>query len=235
MITQKYNYTPISRTTVEGKRHYTLPDGSRVPSVTSVLDKTKPEESKKALEAWRKRIGPVRAQQITSEAANRGTRMHSYLEHYVKNDDMKPLPTNPFAQPSWYMAADVILKGFSNINEFWGVEVPVYFPGVYAGTTDGAGLHLNEEAIFDYKQTNKPKSREWIDDYFLQLVAYAKAHNEVHGTNIHKGVILMSVKPPEISPGVWGDPTYQEFIVEGAEFDKYSDMWLKRLELYFKL
>ena len=183
MIVNRYNYTPISRETIDGKRHYCLPDGSKVPSVTTILDRTKSEEKRQVLANWRKRVGEQKAQEITTEAANRGTRMHAYLEHYMLNDDMKPLPGNPFAHPSWFMAAEVILQGLCHVNEFWGAEVPVYYSGLYAGTTDCLGVWKNRPAIMDFKQTNKPKKREWIDDYFVQLAAYAAAHNETHGTD----------------------------------------------------
>ena len=140
MIVEKYNYAPISRTTVDGKRHYCLPDGSKVPSVTTILDKTKPQEKREALANWKRRVGETQAQAITTEAANRGTRMHAYLESYVLTEDLKPLPTNPYAHPSWFMAAEIILKGLRNVDEFWGVEVPVYYSGLYAGTTDCVGV-----------------------------------------------------------------------------------------------
>lgn len=233
MLIEKYDYAPISRTTVDGKRHYCLPDGSKVPSVTTILDRTKPQEKRDALERWKKSVGVERAQQITTEAANRGTRMHSYLEHYVKTGDMKELPGNPFAQPSWYMAAQVILEGLGNVNEFWGVEVPVYYSGLYAGTTDCVGVHNNKPSIMDFKQTNKPKRREYIEDYFLQLCAYAQAHNEMHGTDIRRGVILMCAQPAELEPGVFDTPKYQEFVLEGADFDHYCQEWNKRVELYY--
>ena len=195
MIVQKYNYTPCDRETVDGKRHYCLPDGSKVPSVTTILDRTKPAEAREALAKWRKAVGEERAQQITTEAANRGTRMHSYLESYVLLDDMKPLPTNPYAHPSWFMAAEVILKGLCNVDEFWGVEVPLYYSGLYAGTTDCVGVWKGKPAIMDFKQSNKVKKKEYIGDYFLQLCAYAQAHNSMHGTDINQGVILMAVQP----------------------------------------
>ena len=159
--------------------------------MTTILDRTKPPEKVEALNQWRRRVGAEKAQQITTEAANRGTRMHTYLEHYVKTGERKERGSNPFSWPSHAMADVVIDQGLKNVNEFWGIEVPLYFPNIYAGTTDGAGIHLNEESILDYKQTNKPKKREWIDDYFVQLCAYAEAHNELHGTRIRKGVILM--------------------------------------------
>ena len=167
MIIKKYDYTAISRTTIDGKRHYCLPNGDKVPSVTTILDKTKPEEAKQKLQEWKNRVGVERAQAITTEAANRGTRMHAYLESFILQDDMKPLPTNPYAHPSWFMAAEVILKGLCHVDEFWGSEVPVYYSGLYAGTTDCVGVWKGKPAIMDFKQTNRPKKREWIDDYFI--------------------------------------------------------------------
>lgn len=233
MIVPKFNYTPLSRESVDGKRHYCLPDGSKVPSVTTILDRTKPAEAREALAAWRKAVGEQKAQQITTEAANRGTRMHAYLEHYILQEDMKPLPTNPFAHPSWFMAAEVILKGLSNVDEFWGSEVPLYYSGLYAGTTDCIGVWKGRPAILDFKQSNKPKKREYIEDYFLQLAAYAQAHNHTYGTNIRDGVILMAVQPKQLPDGTFSTPEYLEFEVSGDEFDHWSDQWTKRVELYY--
>jgi len=233
MIKSKFNYTPISRTTIDGKRHYCLPDGSAVPSVTTILDRTKSEESRQALQNWRNAIGHERAQQITTEAANRGTRMHSYLEAFILMDDMKPLPTNPYAHPSWFMAAEVIMKGLQNVDEFWGSEVPVYYSGLYAGTTDCVGVHNGAPAIIDFKQSNKVKKREHIGDYFVQLAAYAAAHNETHGTAINKGVIMMAVQPKLQADQTYSTPEYLEFVIEGDEFKHWHNEWMKRVEQYY--
>ena len=235
MIIEKFNYAEINRVTVDGKRFYATPGGDKLPSVTTILDKTKPEEKKQALREWKKRVGEQRAQQIVTEAANRGTRMHAYLERFVKEDDLGTFPTNPYAQPSWFMAAQVILEGLGNVDEFWGCEVPLYYPQLYAGTTDCVGVWKGKPAILDFKQTNKPKKREWIEDYFLQLTAYAQAHNEIHGTDINTGVILMCAKPEEIAPGEWGKPQYQEFVLEEDEFDYWCKQWTKRIEEYYAL
>ena len=219
----KFNYVPISRETIDGSRKYLTPDGERLPSVTTILDATKSEESKQALQNWRKRVGVQKAQEITTEAAGRGTRMHKWLENYVKNGATGDPGSNPYSIQSHQMAHSIITQGMSKCTEFWGTEVPLYFPKIYAGTTDLVGVHDGADAIMDHKQTNKPKKREWIDDYFVQLCAYANAHNEVHGTNIRKGVIFMCS----------ADNEYQEFIVEGQEFDKYTDIWFKRVEQYY--
>ncbi len=224
MLLQKFNYTPISRTSIDGKRHYSLPDGSAVPSVTTILDKTKSEEKKQILQNWRKRVGEAKAQQITTEAASRGTRMHKWLENFVLDGQIGTPGSNPFSQQSHAMANVIIFEGLGkNVSEFWGVEVPVYYSGLYAGTTDCIGVWKGKPAILDFKQTNKPKKREWIEDYFLQLAAYALAHNNMHGTDIKTGVILMCSANNE----------YQEFVIEEDEFEHWTNEWLKRVESYY--
>jgi len=222
-IPNKYPYKELKRETINGSRKYMTPDGHAVPSVTTILDATKTEEKKQALREWRKRVGEQKAKEITAEAAGRGTRMHKWLENHVKNGNMGEPGTNPYSIQSHQMAQTIINKGLCNCQEFWGTEVSLYFPEVYAGTTDLVGIHDNSEAIMDHKQTNKPKKREWIDDYFLQLAAYALAHNEVWGTNIRKGVVFMCSAANE----------YQEFIVEGKEFDYYTNMWYAKLDQYY--
>jgi len=236
MLIQKYNYTPINRDTVEGKRLYTLPDGSRVPSVTTILDRTKPKEKQEALANWRKSVGEKRAQEITTEAAGRGTRMHKFLEDYVKNDRSMPDPgTNPFSRQAHNMAQQIVEHGLKNADEIWGIEVPLYVPGLYAGTTDACGVYHGQPSILDYKQTNKPKKKEWIEDYFLQLCAYAAAHNEVHGTDIKQGAILMAVAPKEIEPGIFEQAEFQTWTLSGNEWTIWMDRWFDRVEQYYKL
>lgn len=236
MITNRYNYTAINRTTINNKRFYQTPSGEAVPSVTTILDLTKLEEKRQALNNWRKRVGVDRAQQITTESANRGTRMHTYLERYIRDGSMPKRGSNPFSWPSHAMANTIVKQGLLKVNEFWGVEVPVFFPKIYAGTSDCIGLHDNTESIMDFKQTNRPKRREWIDDYFIQLCAYAEAHNEVHGTKINKGVVLMCVKPEQNDQAEFTkQPEYQEFVLEGTEFERYRSIWWQRVEQYYML
>jgi len=235
LLQPKFTYSKLVRDDSSGKRLYSCPDGTSVPSVTTILDKTKSAEAKAALANWKKAIGEQKAQQITTEAAGRGTRMHKFLEDYIKGETLKESVTNPFAQQSLVMAKKVIAEGFPLISEVWGSEVPLYFPELYAGTTDCVGIHDGVESILDFKQTNKPKKLEWIEDYFLQLTAYALAHNEVHGTQIRKGVIMMCVKPPEIEPGKWGVPEYQQFVLESKDFDYWTDRWCDRVSQYYRL
>jgi genome maintenance exonuclease 1 len=149
--------------------------------------------------------------------------MHKWLENYIKTGETSEPGSNPYSIQSHKMAQSIITQGLVKCNEYWGTEVPLYYPKVYAGTTDLVGVHDGSPAIMDHKQSNKLKKREWIDDYFVQLAAYANAHNEVHGTNIRKGVIFMCT----------ADNVYQEFIIEGAEFDTWTDRWFKRVEQYY--
>ena len=223
MIVEKYKYDELKRTTTDKQRLYTCPDGKAVPSVTTILDKTKPEKNRIALENWRKAVGEQKAKAITTEAAHRGTRMHTYLENYVLGEELKETVSNPYAQQSLDMAKIVIKEGLKNVDEYWGTEVALYHPELYAGTTDLVGVHGGADAILDFKQSNKVKKREYVEDYFLQLCAYAEAHNKIHGTNIRKGVVLMCTK----------DFQYQEFIIEGEEFDKWRDKWWSRVEEYY--
>lgn len=233
MLIQKYNYPTCSRETVDGSRVYLTPTGERLPSVTTILSATTPKEKLQALHNWRRSIGEQRAQAITTEAASRGTRMHTYLEHYIKGVELKESVSNPYAQQSLVMAKTVIKQGLSNISEVWGNEVPLYYPGLYAGTTDSVGLHFNKPSILDFKQTNKPKREEYIEDYYLQLTAYALAHNAMFGTTIRRGVIMMCVKPEEISPNNWANPAYQEFVLEESQFDVWVNRWWDRVEAYY--
>lgn len=234
MLVKKFDYQPIARTTINGTRYYATPDGKKLPSVTSILEKTKPAKEKQALHEWRRRVGEDKAQAITSEAANRGTRMHTYLENYIKTGQMQDRGSNPFSWASHAMANTVIEQGLKNVSEVWGVEVPLYFPSIYAGTTDGIGVHNGEISILDYKQTNKPKREEWIDNYKLQLAAYAEAHNEVYKTNITKGVVLMCVKPQlDEQQNLVSKPQYQEFVISGEDFEYWRTQWWARVEMYY--
>lgn len=218
-----YNYTELTREQVDGKRLYSCPDGNKVASVTTILDKTKSKEKIDALMQWRRSVGEKKAQEITTEAASRGTRMHSYMEGYVKNGILKEAGSNPYAKQSHRMAQVIIEAGMSNIDEAWGVEVPLFYSGIYAGTSDFVGLWKGQPAIVDFKQTNKLKKKEHIEDYFLQLAAYSAAHNNMFGTKIKTGVILMCSQ----------DFVFQDFIIEGQEFEHWTNKWWDRVEEYY--
>lgn len=220
LIQSRFEYKSIQRKSIEGKRLYECPDGNAVASVTTILDSTK---DKTHLIEWRKRVGEKKAQEITTEAAGRGTRMHKFLEGYVETGIMPDPGSNPYSQQAHKMAQEIKEKALIHLDEAWGMEVNLFFPQIYAGTTDLVGVYKGNDCIMDYKQSNKPKKKEWIEDYYLQMVAYAEAHNEVHGTNIREGHIFMCTQ----------DFQYQQFDLLPEEYDYWKDRWWRRVEQYY--
>ena len=219
---------PVTR-----KRVYLTPDGESLPSVTTILSATKDQTF---LNEWKQRVGVENAQRITTEAAGVGTAMHANLERFVCGLERQP-GNNPVHVVANKMADAIITNGLNKVNEIWAMEQSLYFPGLFSGTTDLVGVHEGEPAVCDYKQTNKPKKAEWVEDYYMQLMAYILAHNEVYGTDIRKGVIFMAVRPKELpnNPGQYEDVQYQEFRLDPQDFNKYQDMWLNKVEEYYKL
>ena len=188
---KRFEYPKSVRSLVKGQRHYDI-GTDKLPSVTTILSQTQSEEKKKALADWKARVGAQQSDRVRDIAAMRGTAMHTYLEGYVRGTGHKDLTSiGREAEP---MAKKIISQGFTDLNEIWGSEVTLYYPELYAGATDVVGIYNGRESIIDFKQTNKPKQRVWIDDYFTQLGAYAMAHNYVYGTKIQSGVILMCSK-----------------------------------------
>jgi len=228
MLKTKFEYSPILRLNTASGRLYQTPSGSKVPSVTTILDKTKPPEAIKALQDWKMRVGEQKAREITTEAAGRGTRMHKFLEDYLKTGVLNDPGSNPYSQQSHRMARAVIDQGLCSVDEAWGMEIPLYFDNVYAGTTDCIGVYKGKPAIIDFKQSNKPKRREWIQDYFLQMCAYAEAHNQTYGTDIKTGVVQMCVAPKDDE-----EPVFLEFVAEFDEFEAHRISWWKRVEEYY--
>ena len=216
---KKFIYPTSTRAVIDGKRHYAISD-EKLPSVTTILQATQSEEKRKSLEAWKARMGVQRADRIRDISAMRGTSMHTYLEGYIK--DERHLDLTALGQEAGRMADVVIRSGLGDLEEVWGTEVTLYYPGLYAGATDVAGIYDGRESIIDFKQTNKPKRREWIEDYFIQLAAYAMAHNHVYDTQIQQGVILMCSK----------DGFFQKFVVSDKEFKEYKYAFLEKVDYY---
>ena len=216
-----YRYPRTVREMVEGQRHYIL-NKEKLPSVTTILSATQSAEKRESLAKWRERVGEAEATRIVDSAGARGTAMHKILEKYILGEGY--LDETSVGKEAHNMATQVINSGLSNITEYYGTECTLYYPGLYAGQTDLVAIHKGEDAIIDFKQTNKPKKREWIEDYCLQLAAYAMAHNFIYKTKITKGVVMMCSK----------DNYYQEFVIEGAEFQKYKHNFLRRVDEYYK-
>lgn len=207
---------PVTR-----KRVYLTPDGESLPSVTTILSATK---DMTALNEWKKRIGEAKAQQITTEAAGVGTAMHANLERFIAGLQRQP-GNNPVHVQANSMADEIIKNGLSHVKEVWAMEQSLYFPGLYSGTTDLVAVYKDNPSVCDYKQTNKPKKEEWVEDYKMQLVAYILAHNEVYGTDIREGHVFMCSRNCE----------YQQFDLWPHDFNEYQDKWLNKVEEYYKL
>jgi len=221
LLTEKYEYKKIKRTSVNGKRLYITPDGDAVASVTTILDATK---DKSHLYAWRKKVGEKKAIEITTEAAGVGTRMHKYLELFIDNGEWPNAGSNPYAIQAHKMAEVIKDNAFCNITEIYGSEVALYMPKMYAGTTDIVCKYKDNIAICDFKQTNKPKLKEWIEDYYLQLTAYIEAHNEIYNTDIKQGHIFMCSR----------DLSYQQFDLFPEDYKSYKNKWYDRVYHYYE-
>ncbi len=218
---ERFQYKPCTQVNdpVTRKRVYLTPDGESLPSVTTILSATK---DMTALNEWKKRIGEEKAKQITTEAAGVGTAMHSNLERFIAGLQRQP-GNNPVHVQANKMADVIIEQGLAHVNEVWAMEQSLYFPGLYSGTTDLVGVYKDNPSVMDYKQTNKPKKEEWVEDYKIQLIAYILAHNEVYGTDIREGHVFMCSRNFE----------YQQFDLWPSDFNKYQDLWLNKVEEYY--
>lgn len=220
-INNLYEYTKLEKKTFDnGKRHYISPTGDKLPSVTTILDQT---QDKTFLINWRKRIGDKEANRQVKHAVDAGNLMHKHVEDHILGKERKRT-SNHIHELAYKMADNIIEQGLVNVNEVWGVEVPLYFPGLYAGTTDLVGVYKKNPAIMDHKNSKKIKKREWIESYFCQGAAYALCHNEVYGTNINQVIIFMSSRELE----------YKTFEIVGNEFHKYCDIWIEKLDQYLE-
>jgi len=216
-----YTYPPSTRSLIEGSRHYDI-SNEILPSVTTILQATQSEEKKASLQRWKVKVGENEANRVKNEAAARGTAMHKFLEYYVQNQ--KFLDLSDEGQAASSMGQAIIDQGLKDVEEIWGSEVTVFYPGLYAGQTDLCGIFTGRESIIDFKQTNKPKRREWVEDYFLQLAAYAMAHDVIYNTCIDQGVILMCSR----------DGFFQKFTSNGGEFTRFKHKFLGRIDQFYQ-
>ena len=219
---KQFEYPKSMRSLINDERHYEV-GSSKLPSVTTILAATQSDEKRASLEAWKNKVGGIEAERIKNTAANRGTAMHSYLEMHINGENLLDLTIEGLAARS--MAQTIIDKGLIELQEIWGNEVVLYYPELYAGQTDLCGVYQGRDSIIDFKQSNKPKKDEWIEDYKLQLAAYATAHDCVYGTKIEQGVILMCTP----------DNFFQRFIINGAQFREYKWKWLDKVDHYYWL
>ena len=216
-----YKYPKCTRSLIEGNRHYDI-NQEMLPSVTTIIQETQSDEKKASLANWRQKVGENEAEEIKNTAAARGTLLHSFLEYYIRGD--KLLDLSDEGKVAGGMGQVIIDQGFSELKEIWGSEVTLFYPGLYAGSTDLCGIYSGRESIIDFKQTNKPKRKEWIDEYFMQLGAYAMAHDVIYNTCVDQGVILMCSK----------DGFFQKFISNGEEFTRFKHKFLEKVGQFYQ-
>ncbi len=217
----RYNYLEGKQITDPdtGKRVYEI-SSYRLPSVTTILGATKNTEF---LKKWKAKVGEEQAERIKNVSSARGTSMHKFLESFITDvgyDDLTEL-----GQAALPMAKKIMEIGLAPVEEYYGSEVTLHYPGLYAGQTDLVCNHNGMETVVDFKQANRPKKKEWIEDYYLQIAAYAMAHDYVYGSEIKQGVIMVCTP----------DLYYQEFKVEGPELRRWKHAFLKRLDMYHDL
>ena len=217
----KYSYPKSTRSIVDGSRHYSVNE-ERLPSVTTILKATESEEKKASLQAWKDRVGHKQAEIIKREASNRGTSMHDYIEKFLLGKlNLDLLGDNTRER---IMADQIIENGLRNkLDEIWGCEATLYYPGKYAGAADCIGVYEKRETIIDFKQSNKPKKDEWIEDYYLQCAAYALAHDTVYGSKISQAVILLCTK----------ENLFQRFIIDGERLKDFQKKFLEKVEQFY--
>ena len=216
-----YKYPRSTRSLIEGNPHYDV-SNEILPSVTTILQATQSDEKKASLANWRRKVGENEAEKIKDEAAKRGTAMHEFLEMHLNGNQLLDLSSE--GQAARNMARIIIEQGLKDIEEIWGSEVTLFYPGLYAGQTDLCGIYSGRESIIDFKGSNKPKRAEWIEDYFLQLAAYAMAHDQIYSTCVDQGVILMCSK----------DGFFQKFTSTCREFTRYKHKFLRKVDEFYR-
>ena len=187
-----FNYCPPkdlqdlqSQTFPDGKRYYTLPDGTRLPSVTTVLGAQK----KDAIMAWRKRVGEDVANAVSKKATGRGTNVHTLCERYLNNESLGDIM--PDAKEMFY-SLKPLLNRINNIHyqeqALWSTQLGM------AGRVDCIGEFDGVLSVIDFKTSKKIKTMAHIEDYFWQTSAYALMYEELIGVPIDNLVIIMAVE-----------------------------------------
>lgn len=228
IYTPKFQYQSLEQINSDVGRYYETPCG-KVPSVTTILSAVPDDDKTEALTKWRNFVGDSEANRILKESGNVGTLVHKHLESYIKGEE-RPRGNNIIRKQSEKLSQVIIERGLSHVSEVWATEVPLYYPGLYAGTTDCVGVYKNKPAIIDFKNSRKLKTNEQVKDYHCQLAAYALAHNYIYGTDIETVVIMMVCRG---DPNISDFGKYQEWVIEGADYENATRMWAKKLEQYY--
>lgn len=220
-INNIYDYGIGRRSEDGGQRHYLTEQGTKVPSVTTILSKSK--DMTHLLE-WRKRIGNEAADTIMRESADLGTMMHTHLEKHIRGEE-RPGGTNIGRVMAKKMADVIIENALCHVDEVWGIEVPLIYDSLWAGTSDLVGVYKGKSAIMDFKTTIKPKTLDRVDDYRLQLTAYRMSHDLTFNTQIETCLVFMCSR----------DMQFQMFEFGADNFEKDEIDWVNRVSKYYDI
>ena len=215
---ERYNYVRVPRSDDEGNRTYDV-QGAKLPSVTTILSRTKDQGF---LKKWKAKVGEAQAEVIKNISSKRGTSMDKYIEAFILQQGYEDMTS--LGQQAKTMAHKVIEMGLTPVEEYYGSEVTLYYPGLYAGSTDLVCVHNEMDTIIDFKQSNSPKRKEWIEDYYMQIAAYAMAHDYIHGSKIQQGIIMVCTP----------DLYMQEFRFQGIELRQWKHKFLARLNQFYE-
>ena len=198
----------LKRQNIDGARYYTV-NGRPMVSITSVTS----HWNKQIFVDWRKRIGEAEANRITRRATSRGTATHSLIENHLLNKEVE------FDKPSPKMLFLQAKETLKNINNIYALEKSLFSEELgVAGTVDCIAEYNGELSIIDFKTAEKPKPRDWIENYFVQAAAYACMFFERTGIPVKKLVIIMTCENGEVT-------VYEEY-------DKIK--YMKKLVLYIQ-
>lgn len=197
----KHKFVPTVELTTEninGQRHYVLPDGvTKLKSVTTIIGE---RTDKTALLEWKKRVGEAEAQKITTQAARRGTAIHSIAERYVLNEENyygeKEMPVNVDS----FKPIKQILD--DHVDNILGIEIPLYSKSLgCAGRTDLIAEYDGTLSVIDFKTSRKLKKAEWIENYFIQATCYAMMFEWIYRIAVPQIIIIITVddeKTPQV-------------------------------------
>jgi genome maintenance exonuclease 1 len=178
-----------SETFPDGKRYYTLEDGTKLPSVTTVLGAQK----KQAIMEWRRRVGEEEANRVSRKATSRGTNVHTLCEKYLNNEPklslMEGIRPDAFEM---FVSLKPLLNRIDNIHyqecALWSKQLEM------AGRVDCIAEFDGVLSVIDFKTSKKVKTEAHIEDYFWQTTAYALMYEEMIGRPIDDIVIIMAVE-----------------------------------------
>lgn len=172
--------------TINGKRHYHV-DGEYYPSVTTALSV---KEEGEALKKWKERLGPEKAAAHMKRSAERGERLHSMLEAYVKNE---PIEYPKYLPSTVELFMQIQPELDANLGQIYAIERPLYSKKLgVAGRVDMIADWKGKPAVIDFKGSDRPKKHEWIHGYFMQESLYGYMTFEMRNLFIPKIITLVA-------------------------------------------